>query len=62
MVVTGRSCKAPNLVSLDFDNREGARLATEHLIGLGPPPDRLHRRRSGASRCRSSASAATRPR
>jgi LacI family transcriptional regulator len=35
VVVTGRQLKAPNLVSLDFDNREGARLATEHLIGLG---------------------------
>lgn len=35
VVVTGRSLKAQNLVSLDFDNREGARLATEHLIGLG---------------------------
>mgnify|MGYP001502789896 CR=1 FL=1 len=35
VVATGRHLKAPNLVSLDFDNREGARLATEHLIGLG---------------------------
>jgi LacI family transcriptional regulator len=35
VVVTGRKFKAPNLVSLDFDNREGARLATAHLIGLG---------------------------
>jgi LacI family transcriptional regulator len=35
VVVTGRQLKAPNLVSLDFDNREGARLATEHLISLG---------------------------
>lgn len=35
VVVTGRILKAPNLVSMDFDNREGARLATEHLISLG---------------------------
>jgi LacI family transcriptional regulator len=35
VVVTGRNLKAPNLVSLDFDNREGTRLATEHLVGLG---------------------------
>jgi LacI family transcriptional regulator len=34
VVVTGRSLKAPNLHALDFDHREGARLATEHLIGL----------------------------
>jgi LacI family transcriptional regulator len=33
--VTGRMLKAPNLLSMDFANREGARLATEHLIGLG---------------------------
>lgn len=35
MVVTGRSLKAPNLVSLEFDNFEGARLATHHLLALG---------------------------
>lgn len=35
VVVAGRALKAPNLVSLDFDNREAARLATAHLIGLG---------------------------
>jgi LacI family transcriptional regulator len=35
VVVTGRSLKAANLISLDFDNREGARLATQHLIDLG---------------------------
>jgi len=35
VVVTGRNLKAANLVSLDFDNREGARLATQHLIDLG---------------------------
>jgi len=35
VVVTGRQLKAVNLISLDFDNRAGARLATEHLIGLG---------------------------
>lgn len=35
VVVTGRSMKAPNLKALDFDNRGGARLATQHLIGLG---------------------------
>jgi LacI family transcriptional regulator len=35
VVVTGRSLKAANLISLDFDNREGARLATRHLIDLG---------------------------
>ncbi len=35
VVVTGRQLKAANLISVDFDNRAGARLATEHLIGLG---------------------------
>ncbi|GAP37257.1 LacI family DNA-binding transcriptional regulator [Piscinibacter sakaiensis] len=35
VVVTGRRLKAANLVSLDFDHREGARLATQHLIALG---------------------------
>ncbi|MFM7532444.1 MAG: LacI family DNA-binding transcriptional regulator [Rubrivivax sp.] len=35
VVVTGRKLKAPNLFSLDFDNFEGARLATEHLTALG---------------------------
>ena len=35
VVATGRRLKAPNLFSLDFDNFEGARLATRHLISLG---------------------------
>jgi LacI family transcriptional regulator len=35
VVVTGRAIKAPNLVSLNFDNFEGARLATDHLLALG---------------------------
>ncbi|MFO1272744.1 MAG: LacI family DNA-binding transcriptional regulator [Rubrivivax sp.] len=35
VVVTGRALKAPNLVALDFDNRLGAREATDHLIALG---------------------------
>jgi len=35
VVVTGRTLKAPNLFSLSFDNFEGARLATEHLLWLG---------------------------
>ena len=35
IVVTGRSLKAPGLFALDFDNFEGGRLATEHLILLG---------------------------
>ena len=35
LVVTGRSLKAPQLYSLNFDNLEGARLATEKLIQLG---------------------------
>ncbi len=35
VVVTGRSLKAANLISMDFDNREGARLATQHLLDLG---------------------------
>lgn len=35
VVVTGRKLRAPNLYSLDFDNFEGARLATEHLVALG---------------------------
>jgi LacI family transcriptional regulator len=35
LVVTGRTLKAKGLVSLDFDNFEGGRLATEHLLSLG---------------------------
>lgn len=35
IVVTGRSLAANRLVSLNFDNFTGARMATAHLIGLG---------------------------
>jgi len=35
MVITGRDISADQLVSLKFDNYTGARMATEHLIGLG---------------------------
>jgi LacI family transcriptional regulator len=35
IVVTGRNLKAPNLVSLNFDNFEGGRLATNYLLSLG---------------------------
>ncbi len=35
VVVTGRDLRAPGLFSLNFDNFEGARLATRHLIELG---------------------------
>ncbi len=35
VVVTGRTLVAPNLYSLDFNNFEGARLATHHLLALG---------------------------
>lgn len=35
VVVTGRKLKAAQLVSLNFDNFEGARLATHHLLALG---------------------------
>lgn len=35
VVVTGRSLKAPGLYSLDFNDFEGARLATHHLLSLG---------------------------
>lgn len=35
VVVTGRSIKAPGLYSLNFDNFEGGRLATQHLIDQG---------------------------
>ena len=35
VVVTGRRMQAANLVALDFDNFEGARLATRHLVDLG---------------------------
>lgn len=35
LVVTGRSLQAPNVISIDFDNFEGARLAVKHLYGLG---------------------------
>ena len=35
VVVTGRNLSAPGLFSLNFDNFEGGRLATRHLIELG---------------------------
>ena len=35
VVVTGRNLSAPGLFSLNFDNFEGGRLATKHLIDLG---------------------------
>ncbi len=35
VVVTGRTLTAPGLAALDFDNFEGARLATHHLLSLG---------------------------
>ena len=35
VVVTGRDLKAPHLYALNFDNVEGARLATHHLVALG---------------------------
>ena len=35
IVVTGRRVTAPGVVGLYFDNVEGARLATKHLIDLG---------------------------
>lgn len=35
VVVTGRTLSAPHLVSLNFDNLEGGRIATRHLIDLG---------------------------
>jgi LacI family transcriptional regulator len=35
IVVTGRKLNAPGVVGLYFDNVEGARLATKHLIDLG---------------------------
>lgn len=35
VVITGRTLSAPGLYALDFNNFEGARLATEHLLSLG---------------------------
>jgi LacI family transcriptional regulator len=35
VVITGRNLKAPNLYALNFDDFEGARLATHHLLTLG---------------------------
>jgi LacI family transcriptional regulator len=35
LVVTGRSLKAPGLFTLNFDNFEGGRIASEHLLELG---------------------------
>jgi LacI family transcriptional regulator len=35
VVATGRSLVAPGLLSLNFDNFEGGRLATHHLLQLG---------------------------
>ncbi len=35
MVVTGRRLKAPNVFALSFDNAEGGRVATDHLLALG---------------------------
>jgi len=35
VVVTGRSLKAPGLYALNFDDFEGGRQATQHLLALG---------------------------
>lgn len=35
VVVTGRELVGPRLFSLDFNNFEGARMATQHLLALG---------------------------
>lgn len=35
IAVTGRHLKAPNVASFHFDQVEGGRMATRHLIGLG---------------------------
>lgn len=35
LVVTGRTLKAPGLFAMYFDNFEGGRLATQHLLQLG---------------------------
>jgi LacI family transcriptional regulator len=35
MVITGRNLSSDQLISLKFDNYTGAKMATEHLIGLG---------------------------
>jgi len=35
VVVTGRDLKAPGLYAMNFDDFEGARLATHHLLSLG---------------------------
>ena len=35
LVVTGRSLKAPGLFAMHFDNFEGGRMATQHLLQLG---------------------------
>ena len=35
IVITGRTLQAPGLYSLHFDNFEGGRLATQHLLRLG---------------------------
>lgn len=35
IAITDRSLRAPNVMSFDFDQFEGGRLATQHLIGLG---------------------------
>ena len=35
LVVTGRTLRAPGLFSLNFDNFEGGRMATQHLLQLG---------------------------
>lgn len=35
VVVTGRELEAPNLFAFNFDNEEGGRLATSHLIAQG---------------------------
>jgi LacI family transcriptional regulator len=35
LVITGRNLSAPSMYSIPFDNFEGARLATRHLIELG---------------------------
>lgn len=35
LVVTGRRLEGPHIASLDYDNIKGAKVAAEHLLGLG---------------------------
>ena len=48
IVLVNRRLEDESLPAVTVDDREGARLAVEHVVALGPPPGRPPRRPAGA--------------